>query len=54
MLEEGHTREEAERAIGLLLKALQVLEQVTLDLTARDGRIDLNFDLRLQPAKVGP
>jgi hypothetical protein len=48
MLEQGHTREEAERQIHLLFAALDRLEDVRLQLTVREDRIQVDASLRLR------
>ncbi|MCA9052714.1 MAG: hypothetical protein KDA75_02705 [Planctomycetaceae bacterium] len=48
MLEEGHSHEEAEQQIGLLLKGLSVLDGLSLDLTNQDNFLGLDVEIRLR------
>ena len=48
MLEEGHTREEAERQIELLLELVGVLQDFSLQLTTDEGRLGLDVELQLR------
>ena len=47
MLEEGHTREEAERQIDLFLQLVDAVQDVRLELTNRDHQLGLEFSVRL-------
>jgi hypothetical protein len=47
MLEKGHGRDEAEREIDLLLKALAVLRETSTVLSTDNGRVELKFEWRL-------
>jgi hypothetical protein len=47
MLEEGHTREEAERQIGILLEIVGVFRDASARLSTTGGRVSLDLQLRL-------
>lgn len=48
MLEEGHSREEAEAAIGLLLDVIGYIEDVSLSLDAGADELSLRFGLTIE------
>lgn len=48
MLEEGHSREEAQQQIDLFLRALGVLRDASIELTTDNGHIGLDLKLRLK------
>lgn len=48
MLEEGNSRDEAEAAISLLLNVVGYFEDLTLDLTNDDGRLAVEFAVRVK------
>ncbi len=50
MLEEGHSREEAEAAIGLLLEVMKNFKGAGLELKAENERLNLQFTIETQPA----
>lgn len=47
MLEEGHTREEAEAAIQLLLELIGYFDDASVRLKVQDSRLDLMFQVRV-------
>lgn len=49
MLEKGHSREEAEGEVGILLAGIKLLDRMTLRLAPADGRLVL--EISLQPAE---
>lgn len=49
MLEEGHSREEAEAAIGLLVQVVQFFRDASLTLSSAEEHLSLDFQIRMQP-----
>jgi hypothetical protein len=47
MLEEGHSKDEAERQIDLLLMLVGFVQDASVELAQRDGQLCLQLDLRL-------